>query len=54
MDVRSQKNVVADVQSQKKWKNPKKNSGNSGPTPVARGGSGAKALPLAACPKEKS
>ena len=32
----------------KKWKTTTKNSGNSGPTPVARGGSGAKVSPLAA------
>jgi len=32
----------------KKWKTPTKNSWNSGPTPVARGGSGVEAPPLAA------
>jgi len=36
-DVRSQKNEGGDVRSQKKVKPPPKNSGNSGPTPVARG-----------------
>jgi len=36
-----------------KVEDPKKNSGNSGPTHVARGGSGAKAHPLSARPEEK-
>ena len=38
MDVRFQKNGVGDVRSQKKVKRPNKHSGNSGPTPQARGG----------------
>jgi len=35
---------------QEKWKSPKKKSWNSGPNPLARGGSGAKAPTLAARP----
>jgi len=48
--VRSQIFDRGDVRSQKKKVKHNKNSGNSGPTPVARGGSGAKAPPLAAHP----
>jgi len=36
----SQKNQVGDVRSQKTVKKHQKNSGNSGPTPMAHGGSG--------------
>jgi len=35
-DLRKMRWETSDLK--KKWKNPKKNSGNSGPTPVAHGG----------------
>jgi hypothetical protein len=43
-------NGVGDIQLQTKVEKSKKNSGSSGPTPVARGGSGAKTPALAARP----
>jgi len=45
---KTQKNILP---TQNKVKNTKTNCWGSGPTPVARGGCGAKAPPLAECPE---
>ena len=49
-DVRKKWNMMSDVRKNGKWKLGYTIRRDYGPTPVARGGSGAKAPPLAARP----